>query len=73
MYASGQPPMVGDIVKGNLGEGEVLAVTPNGLNGQETATVRWTTPQQKVPGINAPLAPSTVPTNSLTLVRRKTA
>ncbi len=70
MYASGDEPMVGDIVQGYGGEGEILEVTPKGVGG-ETATVRWTTPQPVVPGINRPLAPSTVSTRSLMLVRRK--
>lgn len=70
MYASREEPMVGDIVRGHGGEGEVLEITPKGVGG-ETATVRWTTPQPVGPGINRPLAPSTVSTQSLTLVRRK--
>ena len=70
MYASGEEAMVGDVVRGRGGEGEVLEITPKGVGG-ETATVRWTTPQAVVPGINQPLAPSTVGTQSLTLVRRK--
>jgi len=70
MYGSGQEPMVGDIVWGRGGEGRVLEVTPIGLGGGETATVQWTTPQPKAPGINAPCAPSTVGTQSLRLVRR---
>jgi len=70
MYAGGKQAMVGDIVRGQGGEGEVLNITPNGVGG-ETATVRWTTPQPMVPGMNRPLAPSTVSTRSLTLLRRK--
>jgi hypothetical protein len=72
MYASGELAMVGDTVRGRSGEGEVLDIVPNGVGGEECATVRWTTLQPKAPGINAPLAPSTEPTHSLTLVRRKT-
>lgn len=70
MYASGELPLVGDVVLGSGGRGQVLEVTQSGLGGQETATVRWTTPLEKVPGIPAPLAPVTVPTRSLTLVSR---
>lgn len=71
MYANGEQAIEGDIVTGHGGEGEVLDVTPNGLGGEETATVKWTTPREKVPGILAPLAPSTEPTRSLRLVRRR--
>jgi hypothetical protein len=71
VYASGQEPIIGDIVRGHGGEGEVLEITSSGVGG-ETATVRWTTPQPMVPGVNRPLAPSTVGTRSLTLVRRRT-
>jgi hypothetical protein len=71
MYVSGEQPMVGDIViKGNGDEGEVLKIATNGVGG-ETATVRWTTPHQKVSGINSPFAPSIESTRSLSLVRRK--
>ncbi len=72
MYASGETPMHGDVVRGNGGEGKVLALTPNGPGGEETATVQWATPHEKVPGsgIFAPLAPVTVPTRTLRLVRR---
>jgi hypothetical protein len=73
MYASGQPAMHGDVVQGSGGRGEVLGVTPAGLGGEETATVQWTSPREKVPGsgIFELLAPVTVPTRSLTLVSRK--
>lgn len=71
MYASGEQAMVGDVVLGSGGQGEVLEVTQSGLGGQETVTVRWTTPAEKVPGILAPLAPATVPTHSLKLVSHK--
>jgi len=73
MYASGETPMVGDVVQGNGRRGEVLEVTLAGLGGEETATVQWTTPQEKVPGsgIFQLPAPVTVPTRSLSLVRRK--
>ncbi len=70
MYASGETPVVGDVVQGSGGEGKVLKVTEHGLGGEETATVQWTTPNEKVPGsgIFARPAPVTVPTRSLTLV-----
>jgi len=71
MYASKESAQVGDIVSGSGDSGEVLEVTPNGLGGEEMATVQWKSPRQKSPGINAPLAPVSVPTRSLTLVRRK--
>jgi hypothetical protein len=73
MYAGGEAAMKDDTVKGSGGQGVVLEVTPNGVGGEETATVKWTTPRSKASGINAPLATSTVPTRTLTLVRRKTA
>lgn len=71
MYTNKEEARVGDIVQGYGGEGEVLDVVPNGISG-EMATVRWTTPLRKVPGINSALAPSTVSTQLLTLLRRKT-
>jgi hypothetical protein len=43
MYESGDPPMVGDVVEGSRGRGEVLEVTH--LFGQEAARVQWTTPR----------------------------
>ena len=70
MYASGEEAMVGDVVQGSGGRGQVLTVTQSGLGGQETATVQWTTPLEKVPGISERPAPVTVPTRSLTLVSR---
>ncbi len=70
MYASGEIPMVGDIVQRG-DEGEVAEITPNVPSGEETATVKWTTPYKKANGINTPLAPSSVPTRLLRLVRRK--
>lgn len=71
MYASGETPMIGDVVQGDEGEGKVLAVTPNGPGG-ETATVQWAAPREKMPGsgIFAPLAPVSVPTRALRFVRR---
>ena len=71
MYASGEPLMVGDVVEGGGGRGEVLEVTL--LFGQEAANVKWTTPHEKVPesGILTPKAPAIVPTSSLKLVSRK--
>jgi len=74
MYASRKMAMVGDVVQGSGGEGEVLEVTQHGSGG-ETATVQWTTPYEKVAGsgIYAPLSPVPVLTRLLKLVRRKTA
>lgn len=73
MYASGEIPMVGDVVEGSGGKGEVLEISLVGLGGEETATVQWTTPREKVPGsgIFQLPAPVTVPTRSLTRVRGK--
>ena len=70
MYRSGEEPRVGDFVRGRGGSGEVMELTTDGAAG-ETATVQWTTPSSRVPGSNAPLAPSAEPTRSLTLDRRK--
>jgi hypothetical protein len=72
MYTSGETPMIGDVVQGDEGEGKVLAVTPNGPGGEETATVQWAATREKVPGsgIFAPFAPVSVPTRALRLVRR---
>jgi hypothetical protein len=71
MYASGEPAEVGDTVQGSGGEGEVLKVVPNGIGGQENALVQWSTVHERAPGYPAPKAPVQVPTQSLTLVRRK--
>jgi len=72
MYASGEIPEIGDIVSGSGGEAKVLAVVRNGMGGQESASVQWTTPRERVPGsgMYGLLAPITVPTNTLTLIRR---
>lgn len=71
MYASGEEVKEGDIVQGAGGEGEVLKVIPNGIGGQENALVQWTTVHERTPGYPALKAPVQVPTQSLTLVRRK--
>ena len=73
MYASGQQPEVGDTVHGSAGEGEVLKVVPNGIGGQENALVQWSTVHERAPGYRALKAPVQVPTQSLTLVRRKSS
>jgi hypothetical protein len=73
MYANGDEPLRGDIVRGDSDEGEVIEVTERGPGGEQYVTVRWTTPHEKAPGIYAPRAPQSLPTRSLTLVRRKTA
>jgi hypothetical protein len=73
MYTSGEPAMVGDVVEGSGGRGQVTKVTQSGLDGQENANVQWTTPREKVPGSGIWELPAevTVPTLSLRLVSRK--
>jgi hypothetical protein len=75
MYASGQKPLVGDIVRDGGDEGEVKEVTEHGLCGEEHVTVEWTTSHEKVPGsgIYTPKAPQSAATRLLRLVHRKTA
>jgi hypothetical protein len=72
MYANREEAREGDVVRGGGGEGEVLKVIPNGIGGQENAMLQWTTVHERVPGYPAFNAPVQVPTQSLTLVRRKT-
>lgn len=70
MYKNGHLPLPGDIVRWDIDEGRVLAVAPDGVGGEETATVEWITRHTKLPGIDVPIAPSRVPTRLFTLVRR---
>jgi hypothetical protein len=70
MCASGEEAVVGDVVQGSVGRGQVLIVTQSSLDGQETATVQWTTPLEKVLGISERPARVTVSMRSLTLVSR---
>lgn len=73
MYAGGEQPEVGDTVHGSGGEGEVLRVAPNGIGGKENVVVQWSTVHERAPGYRALKAPVQVPTESLTLVRRKSS
>jgi hypothetical protein len=73
MYASGEKPEVGDIVRGSGGEGEVLVVIPSGIGGQENVSVQWSTVYEVTPGYRARKAPVQELTRVLTLVRRKTS
>jgi hypothetical protein len=73
MYATGERPEVGDIVNGSDGRGEVLKVISNGIGGQENVLVQWSTVHERAPGYRARKAPTQVPTQSLTLVRRKSS
>lgn len=68
MYASGEEPQIGDLVKGSGGEGKVLKVIPNGIGG-ENVLVQWTTPKTTPGGYKQLQAPVQVPTQSLTFVR----
>ncbi len=73
MYASGEKPEVGDIVRGSGGEGEVLELVPAGIGGQENALVQWSTVYEVTPGYRARKVPVQELTRALTLVRRKTS
>jgi hypothetical protein len=71
MYASEEEAVEGDVVRGSGGEGEVLEVIRDGVGGQENVLLQWFTIYERTPGYSARKAPVQVPTQTLTLVRRK--
>lgn len=64
--------MIGDIVRGSLGEGRVSGVIPKGLRGRQNVMVEWTTPREDPPGsgVYATPAPTQADPEALDLVRR---
>ena len=68
MYANGITPEVGDVVGEPSSLGDVLAVTPNGIDGQPYVTVQWRTPAMNTAQY---AQPSPIPAKSLTFIRRK--
>jgi hypothetical protein len=63
MYVTGEQVLPGDVVRGADGEGEIIRLVPTGpVHFSEDATVQWTHPKRAL---------STVPTSTLTLIRRK--